>query len=145
MFTEKFIEMRSLLFSTSLLFVFSSLCAQSDSSSIKSSSEESKIFTFVEQMPQFPGGDAALVKFLQKKIKYPKEELSKDIQGKVLIKFVVNEDGKVSDVTVERGASPGLDKEAVRVVKSMPKFKPGKQQGKAVKVYFMLPIIFKLQ
>ena len=67
------------------------------------------------------------------------------IQGKVLLRFVVMEDGAVSDVNVIRGVSPGLDKEAVRVVKTLPKFKPGKQQGKAVRVYFNLPVVFKLQ
>ena len=107
--------------------------------------EEPKIFTFVEQPAEFPGGDGELMKFLQKNIQYPQMERDNDIQGKVLLRFVVMEDGAVQDVTVLRGASPGLDKEAVRVVKTLPKFKPGKQQGKAVRVYFNLPVIFKLQ
>jgi protein TonB len=72
-------------------------------------------------------------------------ERDNDIQGKVIIKFVVMEDGSVADVTVARGVSPGIDKEAVRVVKMLPKFQPGKQQGKAVRVYFNLPVQFKLQ
>lgn len=107
--------------------------------------EEPKVFTFVEQMPEFPGGDAELIKFLQKNIVYPQMERDNDIQGKVLIRFVVGEDGSVSDVSVVRGVSSGLDKEAQRVVKMLPKFKPGKQQGKAVKVYYNLPVVFKLQ
>jgi protein TonB len=107
--------------------------------------EEPKIFTFVEQNPEFPGGDAELIKFLQKNIQYPQMERDNDIQGKVLLRFVVMEDGSVQDVNVVRSVSPGLDKEAVRVVKMLPKFKPGKQQGKAVRVYFNLPVVFKLQ
>jgi protein TonB len=107
--------------------------------------EEAKIFTFVEQMPEFPGGDKGLIQFLQKKIKYPKRDRDLDIEGKVIIRFVVNENGKVTDVHVLRSAEHDLDEEAVRVVKQMPKFKPGKQQGKAVKVYYNVPIVFKLQ
>ncbi len=107
--------------------------------------KEPKVFSYVEQMPEFKGGDAALIKFLQQKIKYPKKAQEMDIQGKVLIRFVVNETGKVSDISVLRGVEQSLNDEAVRVVKSFPKFKPGKQQGKAVKVYFNLPIVFKLQ
>ena len=107
--------------------------------------EQPKIFTFVEQNPQFPGGDGELMKFLQKNIQYPQMERDNDIQGKVLLRFVVMEDGSVSDVQVIRAVSPGLDKEAVRVVKMLPKFAPGKQQGKPVRVYFNLPVVFRLQ
>ena len=107
--------------------------------------EEPKIFTFVEQNPEFPGGDGELIKFLQKNIQYPQMERDNDIQGKVLLRFVVMEDGSVQDVNVVRSVSPGLDKEAVRVVRMLPKFKPGKQQGKAVRVYFNLPVVFTLQ
>jgi protein TonB len=107
--------------------------------------EEPKIFTFVEQMPEFPGGDKGLIKFLQKNIKYPKRDRDLDIQGKVIIRFVVNENGKVTDVCVLRSAEHDLDEEALRVVKQMPKFKPGKQQGRAVKVYYNVPIVFKLK
>jgi len=107
--------------------------------------EQPKIFTFVEQNPQFPGGDGELMKFLQKNIQYPQMERDNDIQGKVLLRFVVMEDGSVADVQVVRAVSPGLDKEAVRVVKMLPKFTPGKQQGKPVRVYFNLPVVFRLQ
>ncbi|HRG88708.1 MAG TPA: TonB family protein [Chitinophagales bacterium] len=103
------------------------------------------IFTFVEQMPVFPGGDAALVKFLQQNLKYPQMERDNDIQGKVLLRFVVLENGSVDDVIVIKGVSPGLDAEAMRVIKLMPKFTPGRQQGKPVKVYYNIPIVFKLQ
>jgi protein TonB len=107
--------------------------------------EEPKVFQFVEQMPEFPGGDVELMKFIQKNVQYPQMERDNDIQGRVILKFVVMEDGGVSDVSVARSVSPGLDKEAVRVVKMLPKFKPGKQQGKAVRVYYSLPVLFKLQ
>ncbi len=106
---------------------------------------EPKVFTFVEQMPEFPGGDAGLVKFLSQNIVYPQMERDNDIQGRVLLRFIVMEDGQVDSVTVMRGVSPGLDREAVRVVKALPKFKPGTQQGKPVRVYFNLPIVYKLQ
>jgi protein TonB len=96
-------------------------------------------------MPEFPGGDVELMKFIQKNVQYPQMERDNDIQGRVILKFVVMEDGGVSDVSVARSVSPGLDKEAVRVVKMLPKFKPGKQQGKAVRVYYSLPVLFKLQ
>jgi protein TonB len=106
---------------------------------------ETKVFTIVEQMPEFPGGEGALFKFIQSNIQYPAMERDNDIQGRVIVGFVVNEDGSVSDVSVKKGVSSGLDKEAIRVVKLLPKFKPGKQQGKAVKVAYVLPIMFKLQ
>ncbi|HRG90005.1 MAG TPA: TonB family protein, partial [Chitinophagales bacterium] len=107
--------------------------------------EEPKVFQFVEQMPEFPGGEGELLKYLAKNTQYPQMERDNDIQGRVMLRFVVLEDGSVSDVTVVRGVSPGLDKEAVRVVKTMPKFKPGRQQGKPVRVYYNLPFMFKLQ
>ncbi len=106
---------------------------------------EPKVFTFVEQSPEFPGGDAALIRFLQQNVVYPQMERDNDIQGRVLLRFIVMEDGQVDSVTVMHSVSPGLDKEAVRVVKKLPKFKPGMQQGKPVRVYFNLPIVYKLQ
>jgi protein TonB len=96
-------------------------------------------------MPEFPGGEGELLKYLAKNTVYPQMERDNDIQGRVMLRFVVLEDGSVSEVQVLRGVSPGLDKEAVRVVKSMPKFKPGRQQGKPVRVYYNLPFMFKLQ
>ena len=107
--------------------------------------EPPKVFTIVEQMPEFPGGEGELFKFIQQNISYPAMERDNDIQGRVIVGFVVNEDGSVSDVAVKKGVSNGLDKEAIRVVKLLPKFKPGKQQGKSVKVAYVLPIMFKLQ
>jgi len=106
--------------------------------------EESKVFMVVEQMPQYPGGEEALIRFIQKNLQYPQMERDNDIQGRVIVKFIVNEDGSVSDAQVKKGVSPGIDKEALRVIRMLPKFIPGKQQGKLVKVYFLLPVKFKL-
>jgi TonB family protein len=103
-----------------------------------------KVFVFVEQQPEFPGGDKALIQFLQQNIRYPDYERILAIEGKVFLKFVVMEDGSVNDVRVVRGTSKGLDEEALRVVKKLPNFKPGKQQGKLVRVYFNLPVVYKL-
>jgi protein TonB len=108
------------------------------------STSTDKPFTFVDVMPQFQGGDAALIKFLQQNIKYPAMERDNDIQGRVIVRFVIDEEGNVTDVETTRPVSPGLDREAQRVVKMLPKFTPGTQQGKAVKVYYNLPIVFKL-
>ena len=106
-----------------------------------------EIFTVVEQMPEFPGGMAELMKYLQKNITYPQVEREAGISGKCYVKFVVQPDGAISNVEIMRGVSggPGCDKEAVRVVKSMPKWAPGKQNGRAVPVYFNLPVNFKIQ
>ena len=102
------------------------------------------IYTVVEQMPEFPGGDDAMMKFIQRNIKYPDMERESDIQGRVVIGMVVNQDGSLSDIVVKKGVSSGIDKEALRVVRLMPQFKPGKQSGKPVRVRYLIPIMFKL-
>ncbi|TFU94687.1 energy transducer TonB [Barnesiella sp. WM24] len=107
--------------------------------------EENKVFTAVEQMPQFPGGDAELMKHIQKNLKYPPVAMENNIQGRVVVQFVVTKTGKVGEVKVVRGKDPDLDKEAVRVVKTLPDFIPGKMNGQAVNVWYTLPITFKLQ
>ena len=106
--------------------------------------EENKVFNAVEQMPQFPGGDAELMKHIQK-LKYPPVAMENNIQGRVVVQFVVTKTGKVGEVKVVRGKDPDLDKEAVRVVKTLPDFIPGKMNGQAVNVWYTLPITFKLQ
>jgi protein TonB len=103
------------------------------------------VFMVVETMPGFPGGDAALLKYLQDNIKYPVIAQESGIQGRVICQFVVNRDGSIVDVEVVRGVDRSLDAEAIRVVQSMPKWMPGKQRGKAVRVKFTLPINFRLQ
>ena len=107
--------------------------------------EETKVFDVVEQMPQYKGGDAALMDYLNKSIKYPVIAEENGIQGRVVCTFVVERDGSITDVKVVRSVDPSLDKEAVRVLKAMPKWIPGKQNGSAVRVKFTLPVTFKLQ
>ncbi|GBL35193.1 hypothetical protein EMGBS15_07880 [Filimonas sp.] len=99
----------------------------------------------VEQRPEFPGGDDALMAYLKDHIQYPKRAVESDAQGKVVLGFVVNKDGEIDEVTVVRPLGYGCDEEAMRVVGSMPKWKPGKNNGKAVKVYFNLPIQFEIE
>ena len=106
---------------------------------------EEQVFDMVEQMPTFPGGQQELMAYLGKNIKYPTIAQENGTQGRVIIQFVVERDGSITDVRVARGVDPYLDKEAVRVVKSMPKWLPGKQNGKAVRVKFTVPVMFRLQ
>ena len=107
--------------------------------------EEQTIFEVVENMPDFPGGQAALMQYLAKNIKYPTIAQENGTQGRVTCQFVVGADGRVRDVNVLRGVDPYLDKEAVRVIMSMPKWIPGKKNGKAVSVKYTIPVVFKLQ
>ena len=107
--------------------------------------EETKVFDVVEQMPSFPGGDAALMKFLSEHIKYPVVAEENGIQGRVIATFVVERDGSITDVKVIKSVDPSLDKEAIRVLKSMPKWIPGKQNGSAVRVKYTVPVTFRLQ
>jgi protein TonB len=136
-------RMKTLYITFIALIAFNFSNGQADTA--KSKSPEDRIFTFVEESPQFPGGDKELMRFLQQNIHYPEKERANDVEGKVVVRFVVNEDGSVTGVSVIKAVSTGLDNEAVRVVKKLPNFTPGKQQGKKVKVYFNLPIVFKLQ
>ena len=106
---------------------------------------EQEVFTIVEQMPSFPGGDAKMYEYLGKNIKYPQIARETGIQGRVFVNFVVEPDGSVSNVKVLRGIGGGCDEEAMRVVKAMPKWTAGKQRGKAVRVSYTLPVVFKLQ
>ena len=107
--------------------------------------EEQQIFQVVEEMPEFPGGLSECMKFLGKNIKYPTISQENGVQGRVIVQFVVNKDGSIVDPVVVRGVDPYLDKEALRVISSMPKWKPGKQRGKAVRVKYTVPVTFRLQ
>lgn len=107
--------------------------------------DDNQVFTVVEQKPQFPGGDAALLKYLGDHIRYPAMAQENNIQGRVVVQFVVTKTGSVGEVKVIRSKDPDLDKEAVRVVKSLPKFVPGKMNGHAVNVWYTVPVTFKLQ
>lgn len=110
----------------------------------KAANTTEKVYTAVEQMPTFPGGDAAMYSYIAENLKYPTVAQEQSIQGTVVVKFVVGKDGQVRDAKIIRGKSPELDAEALRVVKGMPRFTPGKQDGKPVSVYFALPIKFSL-
>ena len=106
---------------------------------------EEEIFVVVENQPEFPGGNAALMKFLSENIKYPVIAQENGIQGRVICTFVVEKDGSITDVQVVRGVDPSLDKEAIRVIQQMPRWKPGRQRGQPVRVRFTLPVVFRLQ
>ena len=105
---------------------------------------EQEIFQIVEEMPSYPGGEKALLEYVAKNIKYPQIARETGIQGRVFVGFVVEPDGSVSNVKILRGIGGGCDEEAMRVIKSLPKWKPGKQRGKAVRVSYQIPVVFKL-
>ena len=114
-----------------------------DNNDIKTMPE--KIFTSVEHMPEFPGGEAAMMHYLAQSINYPLEAAKNNIQGKVVVQFVVEKDGSIGEVIIARSVHKLLDQEAVRVVKSLPKFSsPGRQNGMPVRVWYTLPLSFKL-
>lgn len=104
-----------------------------------------KVFDVVEEMPSFPGGNGALMSYLASNINYPVVAQENGVQGRVIVSFVVERDGSISDVRVARSVDPSLDREAQRVVKSMPRWKPGKQNGSAVRVKYTVPVVFRLQ
>lgn len=107
--------------------------------------EPNKVHEHVEVMPQFPGGNVELMRYLSANIKYPTIAAENGIQGRVVLKFVVSKDGSISNIQIVRSLDPSCDKEAIRVVKGMPKWIPGMQNGHPVAVYFTLPVLFKLQ
>jgi len=106
--------------------------------------DDEEFFMVVENMPEFPGGDLGLMKFIQKNVRYPAIAKEYNITGKVYVSFIVDKQGNVTNVKIVRGVDKNLDAEAVRVVSSLPKYKPGKQRGKAVRVMFTIPINFTL-
>ena len=107
--------------------------------------DEQEIFQVVEEMPSFPGGQQECMKWLGKNMKYPQISMENGVQGRVIVQFVVNKDGSIVEPVVVRGVDPYLDKEALRVISMMPKWTPGKQRGKPVRVKFTVPVTFKLQ
>ena len=112
---------------------------------VKEEKKEEEIFVAVEQPAEFPGGQAALMKWLSQNIRYPEAAQQNDIQGRVIVKFVVEKDGSIGQASIVKGVDKDLDREALRVVKKMPKWQPGKNNGVAVRSYFNLPVTFKLQ
>jgi periplasmic protein TonB len=112
---------------------------------VQEAEAEPEPFVVVEEMPSFPGGDAALLKYIGEHTQYPEVAKENNIQGRVIIRFCVTAKGGVSQVSVLKGVDPELDKEAIRVVNTLPAFKPGKQGGKPVPVWYMVPITFTLK
>lgn len=128
-----------------LLFILM-LCFTALATAVAQQTEKprGKVYDIVEVMPQFPGGQGELMKYLRNNVKYPAEAQKKKIEGRVIVTFVVNQKGRITNPTVERSAHPLLDAEALRVVKRMPKWTPGRMNGEPVNVKFRLPITFKL-
>jgi TonB family protein len=107
--------------------------------------DKNGVYQIVEEMPEFPGGEKGLMEYASNNVKYPEEAKNKNIAGRVFVSFIVEKDGSINEVKVLRGIGGGCDEEAVRVIKSMPKWKPGKQRGKPVRVKYTVPVNFKLQ
>ena len=103
-----------------------------------------KVYDKVEQMPEYPGGMPAMIEFLQTNIKYPEDAVKQKVEGRVMVQFVVETDGSISDVHVAKQVFPSLDAEAIRVVQVMPKWVPGREKGKVVRVKYNLPIVFRM-
>ena len=132
--------MKKILFILMLFFtMFTTVSAQS----VQEKPQE-KVYEVIEDMPNFPGGQGELMKYLRNNIKYPAEAQKKKIEGRVIVTFVVNKKGRITHPTVERSAHPLLDAEALRVVKRMPKWTPGRMNGEPVNVKYALPVTFKL-
>ena len=108
------------------------------------SQTDQKVFDTVEQMPEYPGGMQAMIEFLQTNMKYPEDAAKQKVEGRVMVQFVVETDGSVADVHVAKQVFPSLDAEAIRVVQAMPKWMPGKDKGKVVRVKYNLPIVFRM-
>lgn len=134
--TRKNVSLKVALMMLVLLFSFMTSTAQTKKNDM--------VFDVVEVMPQFPGGQIAMLKYIMENIKYPEQAMKEGIQGRVTVRFIVEKDGSISDVRPVLSVHPLLNKEAVRVVKSMPKWSPGKQNGKPVRVRFNVPVMFKL-
>lgn len=130
-----------------LFLFFLSICLSGYSQEYVKSTNDSiqeEVYTVVEQSPSFPGGDEGRITFLQENINYPKKAKKKGIQGTVYVTFVIEKDGSITDVRLLRGIGGGCDEEVIRVVKKMPKWNPGKQRGKHVRVQFNMPVKFTI-
>ena len=144
-----FLVLPAILF---VLIAFSSCAAKKKVATVQTvskeknmSSDQEEPFVVVEEMPMFPGGDSTLLAYISQNTKYPESAKTNKIQGKVIVRFCVTSLGSIDRISVLRGVNPELDAEAVRVVSSLPAFKPGKQGGKAVPVWYMVPIEFLLK
>lgn len=127
----------------SMMAVLGLMTANAQKTVISQSNQS--VYDQVEQMPEFPGGMPAMIEYLQNNLKYPKDAIKQQVGGRVMVMFVVETDGSLSNVRVARKVFHSLDTEAVRVVKSMPKWKPGKEKGRLVRVNYTLPVVFSLK
>lgn len=118
-----------------MAFVSVNAYSQSDDS-------DNEVYSLVEEAAQFPGGQSEMLKFIQENRQYPEEAKSLNLHGRVIVSFIVERDGSLSNITVKRSLGSGCDEEAIRIIESMPKWKPGKQKGKEVRCSFMVPITF---
>lgn len=134
--TRKNVSLKVALMMLVLLFSFTTSTAQTKKNDME--------YCIVEMMPQYPGGLAAMLKYIRENIKYPEQAMKKGIQGRVTVSFIIEKDGSISNVRPVHSVHSLLDKEAVRMVKSMPKWSPGKNNGKPVRVRYNLPVMFKL-
>jgi TonB family protein len=130
---------------TAIILIFSACNNSPKATSHTPPLGKTLIYDHVDVMPVFPGGDTALMSFIGKNIKYPESEMKNNLQGRVVLKFIVTETGGIDGVTVQTGIDPALDSEAVRVVKLLPVWTPGKKDGVNVNVWYALPISFKLK
>jgi protein TonB len=133
--------MKKVLFSIGLMVASLSTDAQSK---VDTNQNKEPVFSIVEQMPEFPGGDNELNKFLVDNLHYPKQALNDRREARAIFRFVVNEDGSISSIESKRPVGFEFEQEGIRVIKMMPKWKPGKQNGKAIRVFFTLPMNFTL-
>lgn len=146
-FVQKGVNLKMLLIAalTFLILILVYSCAARKSrTTLKQSAQEEEPFVVVEEMPMFPGGDSALIAYIVRNIRYPENAKAKSIQGKVIIRFCVTATGSVDRISVLKGVSSELDAEAVRVISTIPAFTPGKQGGRAVPVWYMVPVNFSL-
>ena len=129
-----------------ILMSFMAICCLMTANAQKTvvSQTNQKVYDKVEQMPEYPGGMPAMIEFLQTNIKYPEDAVKQKVEGRVMVQFVVETDGSISDVHVAKQVFPSLDAEAIRVVQVMPKWVPGREKGKVVRVKYNLPIVFRM-
>lgn len=129
-----------------ILMSFMAVCCLMTANAQKTvvSQTNQKVYDEVEQMPEYPGGMPAMIEFLQTNIKYPEDAVKQKVEGRVMVQFVVESDGSISDVHVAKQVFPSLDAEAIRVVQVMPKWVPGREKGKVVRVKYNLPIVFRM-
>ena len=128
----------------SSVLTFFSIFAFGQSANVLPTPDTTEVYMIVELMPMYPGGEEAMAKFIKKNIKYPDQEKKNGVEGRVVLGIQVERDGSLTNINIRKGVSPGIDKEALRLVSLFPKFNPGKHRGQTVRVKYALSIVFKL-